>query len=97
MSAWQISLCVSAFGAVCIAGIFFYRKWRYRTNAAYRRAVDENDLIWEYWMAKDAFEAGHITAEGFFYDERFFPGWKEVIEKRKADDAARAQPKERTL
>lgn len=41
--------------------------------------------MWDYWMAKDAYERGDITAEQFFYNERFFPGWKAAIEKKKAE------------
>ena len=59
-----------------------WKRWQSLREEA-RRKKAANDLLWDYWIAKDAFERGDITAEQFFYDERFFPGWKDAIEKKK--------------
>lgn len=46
--------------------------------------------MWDYWMAKDAYERGDITDEQFFYDERFFPGWKAAIDAKFIKDRSEA-------
>lgn len=63
-----------------------WNRWKSRW-AEYRRKKAEDDRMWDYWLAKDAYERGELTFEQFFYNERFFPGWKSAIEKKKAEQA----------
>lgn len=65
-------------------GVGVWKQWKSRW-AEYRRKKAEDDLMWDYWMAKDAYERGDITAKQFFYDERFFTGWKAAHEKKEAE------------
>lgn len=49
---------------------------RWRFSKGYKPWTKEDDARWQYWIDKDAYERGDLTAEKFF--GKYFPNTKPV-------------------